>query len=132
MNTVKYSKKNYFEFIADALNGRDVDVPIDELVAFCQKEIDGIDARNTKARERAAAKREAGDELTEAVFAALTDEPATRAEIAGRINPSFEASVAKTGYRLTQLCKMGRAIKEDIIVTDEDGKSKKMSGYRLA
>ena len=104
----------------------------DTLVAFCEKKIAALDHRNEKAKERAAAKREAGDELLEAVFAALTDEPATRADIAERIDASFEASVAKVGYRLSALVKAGRAVKEEVSIEDEDGKSKKLAAYRLA
>jgi hypothetical protein len=43
-----------------------------------------------------------------------------------------DVTVAKVGYRLTALVKAGAAVKEDLVVEGEDGKSKKVAGYRLA
>ena len=99
--------------------------------AFCDKKIAALDHRNEKAKERAAAKREAGDELMEAVFEALTDEPQTRADVTARIEGD-EITVSKVGYRLSALVKAGRAVKEEVSVEGEDGKSKKVAAYRLA
>jgi hypothetical protein len=99
--------------------------------AFCDKKIAALDHRNEKAKERAAAKREAGDELMEAVFEALIDEPQTRADVTARIEGD-EITVSKVGYRLSALVKAGRAVKEEVSVEGEDGKSKKVAAYRLA
>ena len=105
---------------------------MDGIVAFCQKEVDALAARAQKAKDRAAEKRAEGDELQAAVLKALTDELATRQEIADRVDPSYEASVAKIGYRLTSLVKAGKAIKEEVTVAGEDGKNKRIAAYRLA
>lgn len=102
------------------------------IVAFCDKKIAALDHRNEKAKERAAAKREAGDPLMEVVFEALTDEPATRADITARIEGIEELTVSKVGFRLSALVKAGRAVKEEVSVEGEDGKSKKVAAYRLA
>lgn len=130
MNTPKITKKMYFDAIAVLANGGTPDIAPADIVAFCEKEIAALDNRAAKAKERAAIKRAEGDELQAAVLAALTDEFATRAEITERVgNP--DASVAKVGYRLTQLVASGDAVKDEAVV-ESDGKSKKVAVYKLA
>ena len=131
MTTVKITKKDYYNAIMAVLNGGGTDIPVADMVAFCEKEINALTTRAEKAKERAAEKRAEGDELQAAVLAALTDEPATRQDVAARIEGE-DVTVAKVGYRLTTLVKQGLAVKEEIAVTGEDGKSKKMAAYRLA
>lgn len=134
MSTVKITKRERYESImalcetVGAVEGFDMD----GIVAFCQKEVDALAARAQKAKDRAAEKRAEGDELQAAVLEALTDELATRQEITDRIDPSYEASVAKIGYRLTSLVKAGKAVKEEVTVAGEDGKNRKVAAYRLA
>lgn len=134
MSTVKITKRERYESImalcetVGAVEGFDMD----GIVAFCQKEVDALTARAQKAKDRAAEKRAEGDELQAAVLEALTDELATRQEITDRIDPSYEASVAKIGYRLTSLVKAGKAVKEEVTVAGEDGKNRKVAAYRLA
>ena len=98
--------------------------------AFCEKKIAALDARAEKAKERAAAKREAGDELQSLVLNALTDEFATRDEITAKVD--FEdISVAKVGYRLTSLVKAGLAEKSETTIPGTDGaKARKVAVYR--
>lgn len=100
------------------------------VTAFCEKKIAALDARAEKAKERAAAKREAGDELQTLVLNALTDEFATRDEITAKVD--FEdVSVAKVGYRLTSLCKAGLAEKSETTIPGTDGaKARKVAVYR--
>lgn len=136
MNTPKITKKNYFENIVAMLNGEDVEIPVEDMVAFCEKEIAALDKRADTARARAAAKREAGDELQNLVYSLLTDEPATRQDMFDRVIDEVgeEAgySLAKVGYRLTALTSAGKAVKSEVVVTGEDGKSKKLAAYALA
>lgn len=131
MTAVKITKKDYYNAIIALARGEEVAVDVDSIVAFCEKEINALATRAEKAKERAAEKRAEGDELQAAVLAALTDEPATRQDVTDRIEGE-DVSVAKVGYRLTTLVKQGLAVKEEIAVTGEDGKSKKMAAYRLA
>ena len=131
MTTVNITKKDYYNAIIALARGEEVAVDVDSIVAFCEKEINALATRAEKAKERAAEKRAEGDELQAAVLAALTDEPATRQDVAARIEGE-DVTVAKVGYRLTALVKQGLAVKEEIVVTGEDGKSKKMAAYKLA
>ena len=76
----KITKREMFEAIkglaeSGALHMFDFNENItDEAVAeFCANEIDLLDKKAAKAKERAAAKKAEGDELTAAVAAVLTD-----------------------------------------------------------
>lgn len=133
MTTVKVTKRERYESIKALIEavGAVEGIDTDGIVAFCDKEIATLDTRAEKAKERAAEKRAEGDELQAAVLAALTDEPASRQEVTDRIEGE-DVTLAKVGYRLTALVKQGLAVKEEIAVTGEDGKSKKVAAYRLA
>ena len=133
MTTVKVTKRERYESIKALVEavGAVEGIDTDGIVAFCDKEIATLDTRAEKAKERAAEKRAEGDELQAAVLAALTDEPASRQEVTDRIEGEA-VTLAKVGYRLTALVKQGLAVKEEIAVTGEDGKSKKVAAYRLA
>lgn len=133
MTTVKVTKRERYESIKALVEavGAVEGIDTDGIVAFCDKEIATLDTRAEKAKERAAEKRAEGDELQAAVLAALTDEPASRQEVTDRIEGE-DVTLAKVGYRLTALVKQGLAVKEEIAVTGEDGKSKKIAAYRLA
>ena len=131
MDAVKMTKKDYLNAIISYLNGEEVDVPVEDMVGFCQKEVDTLAARAENAKERAAAKRAEGDELQVAVLNALTDEPATRQEIFERIDIA-DTSVAKVGYRLTTLVNLGQAVKSEVTAEGEDGKTHKYAAYALA
>ena len=133
MTTIKVTKRERYESIKALIEavGAVEGIDTDGIVAFCDKEIATLDTRAEKAKERAAEKRAEGDELQAAVLAALTDEPASRQEVTDRIEGE-DVTLAKVGYRLTALVKQGLAVKEEIAVTGEDGKSKKVAAYRLA
>lgn len=133
MTTVKVTKRERYESIKALVEavGAVEGIDTDGIVAFCDKEIATLDTRAEKAKERAAEKRAEGDELQAAVLAALTDEPASRQEVTDRIEGE-DVTLAKVGYRLTALVKQGLAVKEEIAVTGDDGKSKKVAAYRLA
>ncbi len=133
MSTVKITKRERFESIKALVKavGPVEGVDTEGIVAFCDKEIVALDNRAAKAKERAAEKRAEGDELQAAVLEALTDELSTRQDVTDRIDGE-DVTVAKVGYRLSQLVKAGKAVKEEITVAGEDGKNKKIAAYRLA
>jgi hypothetical protein len=103
------------------------------LVAYCEKELASLDHKAEKAKERAAAKREAGDELQNLVASVLTPDFASRDDITARVQETDpEATVGKVGYRLTALVKAGIAQKAEAMVADAEGKNKKVTVYALA
>ena len=130
MDTVKITKRDRFESIKALCDVCDAEgFDLEGIKAFCDAEIASMAKRAAKAKERAAEKR-AEDPLLDLVFDALGDELATRAEITERVDDA-EATVAKVGYRLTALVKAGKAVKEEVSVVGEDGKSKKVAAYKL-
>ena len=133
MSTVKITKRERFESIKALVKavGPVEGIDTEGIVAFCDKEIVALDNRAAKAKERAAEKRAEGDELQAAVLEALTDKLSTRQDVTDRIDGE-DVTVAKVGYRLSQLVKAGKAVKEEITVAGEDGKNKRIAAYRLA
>ena len=77
----KITKREMFEAIKTGCTTGEWTVSDVEVAEFCDNEIALLDKKAIKAKERAAEKRAAGDELTDAVRAALTaDAIATEAE----------------------------------------------------
>ena len=133
----KITKREMFEALAAYAETTDMEVQVGDAVvtaadfaAFATKEIEQLDKKAVKAKERAAAKRADGDALTEAVLAVLTTEFQTAADSAAQIEDE-DATVAKISYRLGALVKDDRVIKEDIKV-DREGKRAVLKGYRLS
>lgn len=137
----KMTKRNVFEALINYANSgvmayaadeSDVVVTSEALAAFAENEIALLDKKAAKAKERAATKKADGDELTEAVRAAMsTEEFEPIADIATRIEGE-DVTVAKVQYRLTQLVKNGEAEKEQITVPGGEGqKARKIMAYKL-
>ena len=132
----KITKREMYEALVAYAEATDMEVQVGEavvtatdFVAFATKEIEQLDKKAVKAKERAAAKRAEGDALTDAVLAVLTGEFQTAADVAAQIEDE-DATVAKVSYRLGALVKDGKAVKEDIKV-DREGKKAVLKGYRL-
>lgn len=132
----KITKREMFEALVAYAESTDMEVQVGEttvtaadFAAFATKEIEQLDKKAVKAKERAAAKRAEGDALMDEVLAVLTNEFQTAAEVAAQIEDE-DATVAKISYRLGALVKDGKAVKEDIKV-DREGKRVVLKGYRL-
>lgn len=117
------------KFIADTKDG-EVEVTMDQLKAFAEKEIELLEKKAVKAKEAAAKKKAESDELTTMVEEALSTTFEPIADIAARI-PGEDVTISKVTYRLTQLVKNGAAEKQEIAVPTGDGtKTRKIMGYR--
>lgn len=93
----------------------------EKLAAFVQSEIDKIDARNEKEKEKRAKKRAQGDELQAAVKAYIQDhEGAVTAQVIADEIGGEDVTKAKVTYRATQLVKAGEIFK--VTVKTEDGR----------
>lgn len=132
----KITKREMFEALVAYAESTDMEVQVGEttvtaadFAAFATKEIEQLDKKAVKAKERAAAKRAEGDALMDEVLAVLTSEFQTAAEVAAQIEDE-DATVAKISYRLGSLVKSGKAIKEDVKV-DRDGKKAVLKAYKL-
>lgn len=122
----RMTKKDYFEEIKGLVEETEVENK-NELIYFLESQIESIDNKATKAKERAAAKKAEGDELRETVKSVLTNEFQTAEEITTAIGDE-EVTKAKVIARLTQLVNLGEAVKE--ATKTEDNKSKMT--YKLA
>ena len=138
MTTEKITKREMFEAIkglaeSGALHMVDFNENItDEAVAeFCANEIDLLDKKAAKAKERAAAKKAEGDELTEQIYDVLSsDEFMTIPEIVKALG-NEDVSAQKASYRLRTLVAENRAEKTEVSVPGADGgKASKKVAYR--
>lgn len=132
------TKKNVYEALInfvetgdmsyEVLNGdvlEKVNVSPDALKAFAENEIEQLNKKALKAKERAAAKRAEADELTDKVKAVLTEEYKTIAEIVIELDDE-EITAGKVTSRLTKLVNAGEAEKTDVKVD-----KRTIKGYRL-
>ena len=129
MTNTKMTKTQMFEETISALRMLE---GTEDLIAFHEKQIAQLEAKAAKAKETAAKKRAENDKLCDAVEAALTDEATVIDEIVERVEFEGDVTRSKVVNRLTKLVKEGRAVKSEIAVKGEDGKSKKVSAYALA
>ena len=133
----KITKREMFEAIkglaeSGALHMQDFNENISDaaVIEFCVNEIEQLDKKATKAKERAAQKNASNDALTEAVMEALSDEYEPIADITARIQGD-DVTIAKVSYRLNQLVKNGDAEKKELTVDGGEGqKKRKIQGYR--
>ena len=129
----KLTKKQMFEGMIAHFHGEDVEIENETFVEFCQDQIADLDKKAAKAKERAAAKKAEGDELTDLVHSVLTDEYQTIADITVVVAETVpDVSASKITARLTKLFNAGVIEKEQISVEDSEGKKRKCMAYRLA
>ena len=101
------------------------------IIAWAEKKIAQLDHKAAKAKEAAAKKKAEGDELTEAVLAALTTDFEPIAEIAARIEGEG-ITVSRVSYRLNALSKAENpSVEKGELVLESEGKKRRVVGYRL-
>lgn len=125
MENKKLTKKDYYGMLKEIVLTSDVDNK-EELEAFIDKQIEIIDNKAEKAKERAAEKKAEGDELRAAIKSVLTEDYQSADDILAQLEGE-DLSKAKIIARLTQLVNNGDAEKAQ--AKAEDGK--KFMTYRL-
>ena len=123
MEEVKMTKKDYFAEIKNVL----VEAGENDLAEVMAHEIELLENKAVKNKERAAARKVAGDELRDTISNILIDDLQTVDEIVEQIEGE-DITKAKIVARLTQLVNLNEAVKEQ--VKTEDGK--KVMAYRRA
>jgi len=93
----------------------DVAVTADDIRDYVDTTIAQLNAKNEKAKERAAEKRAESDELRATIKAVLTDEYQTIADIIAQIDGE-DVTPSKVTARLTALIKAGEANKKEVKV----------------
>ena len=120
----KITKKEMYTNIMNLLSDNEA------IVAFCEHEIELLDKKAVKAKETAAKKKAAGDELTDAVASVLNDEFQTIADVTAQIEGE-DVTNAKVQYRLNALVKAGAAEKAEVTLEGTDGKkARRVVAYR--
>lgn len=133
MNETKNTKRDTLTAIIEAAKDGTATFSCgnDVVIAFAENEIELLDKKAVKAKERAAAKRAEGDELADVVATVLTDELQAIADITAQIEGE-DVSVGKVQYRLRKLAEDGRAVKGEIkIPATEGAKGRTIVGYKL-
>ena len=129
----KITKREMFEAIKETFETGTCKFDAATVMEFCDKEIASLDAKATKAKERAAAKKAEADILMGQVEDALTSEFQTIADIAtavAAVNP--DSTVSKVTYRLTKLVEAGVAEKTQTTIPATEGtKARKVQAYKL-
>lgn len=126
----KITKKEYYVMLKDIVRGDSNSEMTNsqyELIKFIDKQIEAIETKAEKAKEKAAEKKANGDELREVVQSVLTDEYQTIDTIVSQIEGE-DITKAKITARLTSLVKAGLATKSDLR-NEETGKTQK--AYKL-
>lgn len=125
MEKTKVTKKDFYNEIISVFEGSESSMNAEDVIAFCKKEIDALQKKAEKAKERAAEKKAEQDELFETVKNALSaDEFETIADITAKINDE-DVTTYKVTYRLNALVKAGLAEKQEISVD-----KRKLMGYK--
>lgn len=129
----KITKREMFEAIKETFETGTCKFDAATVMEFCDKEIEQLDKKAAKAKERAATKKAAADELYDQVAGVLdTEEFKTIADIAAAVEAvNADATVSKVTYRLTKLVENGVAEKTDVTIPGVEGsKSRKVKAFR--
>ena len=129
----KITKREMYEAIKETFETGSCKYDAETVIAFCEKEIDALDAKAAKAKERAAAKKAEADALMTLVEEALTDEYQPIADIAAVVaEKDADATVSKITYRLTKLVEAEIAEKTDVTIPATEGtKARKVKAFRI-
>ena len=142
METTKITKKMYFEALIamadagtlDAITDVNADITSDMVKDFAANEIELLDKKASKAKERATTKAAATDALTETVKHCLSTAFRTINEITEDVIAiDAEATTSKVTYRLSKLVEAGVVEKKELVVPATEGaKARKLQAYALA
>ena len=102
----------------------------EDIKTFAEKEIASMDKRAAADKKRREAKAAESDEITEAVYEALTDEPMSAEEILDKLGLDMPKS--KLIPKLTKLVKAERAVKSKKRYKNDAGNSSEKTMYARA
>lgn len=136
----KITKKDYFTAILALLDEVELsdhvtgDITSGMAIEFCEKELTALDNKSLKAKERAAAKKAEGNELTQTVLSVLSADkfetiPDITVRVAGLMPGTTTAQVT---YQLSRvLVKEGLAESQELTIPAvEGGRARKVRGYK--
>lgn len=121
----KMTKAKWFEEIREVVMAAECEHQ-EEMIEFIDKQIELLEAKAEKAKERAAKTKAEGDALRDAVEALLTGEFQSADEITAQLEGE-DITKAKVVARLTQLVRAEIADKEQM----KDSSGRKVMFYKL-
>lgn len=121
----KMTKTKWFEEIKEVVMAAECEHQ-EEMIEFIDKQIELLEAKAEKAKERAAKTKAEGDALRDAVEALLTGEFQSADEITAQLEGE-DITKAKVVARLTQLVRAEIADKEQM----KDSSGRKVMFYKL-
>lgn len=130
MELKKITTKEYFLLLKQITENKDIKYK-QQLITFIDKQINSLDNKAQKAKERKKAKRLIGDELKQAIREVLINEYQTIDDIIVNINAMFDIpdiTHHKVAARVAQLVKEGFAEQDFVKVMD---KKHKVNAYKI-
>ena len=106
------------------------DLTEDDIKTFAEKELASMDKRAEADKKRRAAKAAESDEMTEAVYAVLTDDPMSAEDILEK--SGLDITISKLRPKLTKLVKDERAVRSKKRYKNDEGKSAEKTMYARA
>ena len=131
MTTEKITKRDMYEAIIGAMETGEIKYAPDDVIAFCQNEIELLDKKAAKAKERAAAKSAENDEIMDKVREVLSpNDFMPIADVVKAIGDP-DLTAAKVQYRLRKLAEANEAEKTEVTIAGAEGtKARKVVAYR--
>ena len=131
MTTEKITKRGMYEAIIGAMETGEIKYAPDDVIAFCQNEIELLDKKAAKAKERAAAKSAENDEIMDKVRDVLSpNDFMPIADVVKAIGDP-DLTAAKVQYRLRKLAEANEAEKTEVTIAGVEGtKPRKVVAYR--
>lgn len=135
MSDVRMTERTILNAMIDGTIERDV------MIEYATRKLAQLDKRNATARVRAAKKKVEDDDLMEAVYNVLSEEPMSREDVLEALLDTdeyrdAELTLGKISYRLNVLSRGDnpRVLKQDAIVAvnEEGRRSKKITVYTIA
>lgn len=124
------TKREVLEGLITLAETSECTLAAEDIKTFAEKEIASMDKRAAADKKRREAKAAESDEITEAVYEALTDEPMSAEEILDKLGLDMPKS--KLIPKLTKLVEAKRVVKSKKRYKNDEGKSSEKTMYARA
>jgi len=126
----KITKRDILNGLLTLATTGECDLTNEDIQLYAEKELASMDKRAATDKKRREAKAAESDEMTEAVYAVLTDEPMSAEEILEK--SGLDITKSKLIPKLTKLVKFERAVKSTKRYKNDEGKSAEKTMYARA
>lgn len=123
----KITKRDILNGLLTLATTGECDLTNEDIQLYAEKELASMDKRAAADKKRREAKAAESDEMTEAVYAVLTDEPMSAEEILEK--SGLDITKSKLIPKLTKLVKFERAVKSTKRYKNDEGKSAEKTMY---